>query len=182
MRQEEALLQLIGHLEKNGIEYFVTGSFASNVHGVPRMTQDADIVVKASLTQLLRLAEELKSEFYVSEEAVREAVNLERMFNVIHFKEAYKFDLIPLKTKNNFELSRFQRRLPIEMEGKKVYFSSAEDIILAKLQWAALSDSERQIIDASGIVEVQGESLDWLYLERWANELKVEGLLKKIRN
>lgn len=180
MNQEETLLTLIDYLEWNKIEYFITGSFASNLHGVPRMTQDADIVVRASLNQLLKMAQDLSKDFYISEEAIREAFYQSRMFNVIHFQEGYKFDLIPLKNAP-FDQSCFQRRIPIEFKGKKVYFSSAEDIILAKLRWAALSDSERQIQDAKGIVEIHKDRLDWSYLESWADQLNVKKLLGKIR-
>lgn len=180
MKQEAVLLKLLNCLDSNRIAYFIGGSFASNVHGVPRMTQDADIIVQASLQQLLKLAANLSSDFYVSEEAIKEAVEGERMFNVIHFQDGFKFDLIPLK-KNPFDHLRFQRRVSIEFEGRKVYFSSAEDIILAKLQWATASDSERQIKDAHGIVEVQGDRLDWKYLDQWAKTLGVIKLLDKIR-
>lgn len=180
MRQEEVLLNLLGFLETNQIDYFVTGSFASNVHGVPRMTQDADIVVRASLDQLLRLASDLSADFYVSEDAVREACRDKRLFNVVHFEEGYKFDLIPWQ-EDPFDGSRLNRRIPIELEGKKVYFSSAEDIVLSKLRWAMISDSQRQIDDAKGIIEIQGDRLDWAYLEKWADRLAIKGLLEKIR-
>jgi len=35
--------------------------------------------------------------------------------------------------------------------------------------------------DAGGIIEVQGEKLDWKYLESWAAKLKLGPLLKKIK-
>lgn len=181
MNQKETLFDLLKRLDHHQIEYFITGSFASNLHGVPRMTQDADIIVRASLNQLLKLAQDLSKEFYVTEEAVREAVRLQRMFNVIHFEAGYKFDLIPLKD-DSFDQSRFQRRLSVTLDDKIVYFSSAEDIILAKLQWSLDSGSERQLGDAKGIVEVQRDRLDWPYLNTWAERLGVMTLLEKICN
>lgn len=180
MKQETVLLALLELLEKNGVDYFVTGSFASSLHGVPRMTQDADVVVRASLKQLLELSRQISDDFYVSEEAIHEAVEKERMFNIIHFREGFKFDLIPLK-RNMFEQTQFDRRIGVKWEGKKIYFSSAEDIILAKLKWSVESDSDRQRRDAGGIIEVQGEKLDWKYLESWAAKLKLGPLLKKIK-
>lgn len=52
MRFEEILLEITGKLEKYQIDYMITGSFASNLHGVPRATFDADIVISADLKKL----------------------------------------------------------------------------------------------------------------------------------
>lgn len=47
MTPEEVLKGIIEKLEKYEIEYRITGSFASNLHGVPGTTFDADIVVSS---------------------------------------------------------------------------------------------------------------------------------------
>ena len=47
MTQEEVVAQVVDAIEQAGLTYMVAGSFASNLHGIPRMTQDADIVVDA---------------------------------------------------------------------------------------------------------------------------------------
>jgi hypothetical protein len=46
--QEEVVGRVVEVLETLGVPYMVAGSFASNLHGVPRMTQDADLVIDAS--------------------------------------------------------------------------------------------------------------------------------------
>lgn len=43
--QQEVLIFVVECLEASGIQYMVVGSFASNIHGIPRTTQDADLVV-----------------------------------------------------------------------------------------------------------------------------------------
>ena len=73
MTQEEVVAGLIDSLERLGIVYMVAGSFASNFHGVPRMTQDADLVIEVDEPGVIRLVRELEPDFYVSEEAAREA-------------------------------------------------------------------------------------------------------------
>jgi hypothetical protein len=73
-------------LESEGIPYFVSGSFASSAHGIPRSTNDIDIVIAPSAQQLRAL--------------------------------------------------------------------------LAHLWWAKLGESERQINDAAGVIQVQGDHLD----------------------
>lgn len=179
MTQEEILFKIIQWFEQNGVDYFITGSFASNVHGVPRATRDADIVVKGSLNQFLKMSRDLSQEFYLSESAIREAMARGSLFNLIHLEEGFKFDLIPTQG-SSFDQSRFARRLKVTLQGLHIYFSSAEDIILAKLWWAAQSNSEMQLKDVSDIIELQGSKLDWTYLRTWAKTLNVASLLQKI--
>jgi hypothetical protein len=61
------------------------------------------------------------------------------------------------------------------------YVASAEDIILAKLEWYRLGGevSERQWRDVQGILEVSGNRLDQDYLRRWAATLNVSDLLER---
>ncbi len=57
---------------------------------------------------------------------------------------------------------------------------SAEDAILSKLEWARQSgDSERQIRDAAGVLELN-PTLDRAYIDRWAGELGVKDLWDQI--
>lgn len=42
-------------LEESNIPYMVTGSIASSVHGIPRATQDIDVVIDPTREQLLSL-------------------------------------------------------------------------------------------------------------------------------
>ena len=56
-----------------------------------------------------------------------------------------------------------------------------KDVLLAKLEWAKLGEPERQIRDAAGILEIQGENLDQQYVERWAAALDIEDQLHAAR-
>ena len=58
--------------------------------------------------------------------------------------------------------------------------SAAEDTILAKLEWSKLSGSERQFNDALNIAKLQMGNLDRAYLEEWARQLDISGLLVKL--
>jgi hypothetical protein len=51
--------------------------------------------------------------------------------------------------------------------------ASPEDIIIAKLEWAKLGHSQRQIEDAAAVLRVQSETLDKTYLEKWISELQL---------
>lgn len=180
MTQEDVVGRIVDVLTQLGVPYMVAGSFASNLHGVPRMTQDADVVIDADEATALRLVRALEPEFYVSEEAAREATRLERMFNAIHLETGFKIDLV-IKKSRPFSAEELRRRETATLAGRTVAFATAEDTVLTKLEWAKLSDSDRQYGDAAGIIAVQGRRLDWPYLERWAAALDVEELLGRAR-
>jgi hypothetical protein len=53
--------------------------------------------------------------------------------------------------------------------------------VLAKLEWAHMSSSDRQVADAATVLAVKAGALDEDYLERWAAELGVAALLARAR-
>lgn len=61
-----------------------------------------------------------------------------------------------------------------EIEGHHVFVTSAEDALVSKLEWAKLTDSERQLEDAAGIVSIQGHDLDTEYIEKWSTTLDLK--------
>ena len=180
MTQADVVAHVLGILDDLGIDYMVAGSFASNYHGAPRMTQDADIVVDARLRAILALVERLAPDFYVSEDAARQAVRTRGMINAIHFETGFKVDLI-LKKARPFSDGELARRQPGFLAGRTAMFATAEDTILTKLEWARLGQSERQYQDAAQLVRLQGDRLDWAYIERWAEHLGVGDLVAKLR-
>ncbi len=179
MSPDEALQIVLNKLEGCGIGYMLTGSFASNMHGVPRTTYDADIVIEVEPVSLEEFIQSLGDEFYVSREAAREAVSSRRMFNVIHLLTGFKIDFIIRKARP-FSKKEFSRRERGIFLGESRWFATPEDVILAKLEWSKLGESERQFLDALNVAKVQGEKLDRAYLERWAKELGVHDLLQRL--
>ncbi|MGH9541914.1 MAG: hypothetical protein ACRD2H_08525 [Terriglobales bacterium] len=63
------------------------------------------------------------------------------------------------------------RRQQLVVAGQKVYVAAPEDVLIAKLDWAQRSGSERQLADARGIITTQGDSLDLGYIEEWVGVL-----------
>ena len=176
MTQEEVVGQVIDALERLGVSYMIAGSFASNFHGVPRMTQDADLVVELDEAVAVALVRDLQHAFYLSEEAVR----LRRLFNAIHLATGFKVDLV-VKKDRPFSAAELARRTRGQLAGRPASFASAEDTILTKLEWSRDAASARQYADALGIIRVQDASLDWAYLDHWADDLGVRELLDRAR-
>ncbi|MCX7995972.1 MAG: hypothetical protein N3A65_09455 [candidate division WOR-3 bacterium] len=156
----------------------ITGSFASNLHGVPRATFDTDIVSTNALEKFLS---QIRKNFYIEYESALDIIDKQKVFDIIHYKTGFKFDIIPIKNRN-FSKVEFQRKQQIEFIGLKCWFLSPEDTILAKLEWSKADSLEIQFNDASGIAKIQKKKLDWEYLNKWACELSVSELLKKIKS
>lgn len=95
------------------------------------------------------------------------------LFSVIDFASGWKIDFILRKPR---ELSQvdFERRAPAHVFNSVVYVASPEDVMISKLEWAKLADSERQIEDVTGIFRTQGKDLDMAYVDRWVKTLGLE--------
>lgn len=170
----ESILRLVAdELEARSIPYMLTGSLAGSYHGVPRATQDVDLVVDADREALLELARALRrSGLYVSDDAVEEAVEARGMFNVIDPDSGWKVDFI-LRKDRPFSRTEFERRESARVLGLELCVVRAEDVLVAKLEWAKKGAPERHLRDAAGIIAVQRERLDRVYIDRWVAELDV---------
>jgi len=179
MTSEDSLQLILAKLDQHEIHYMVTGSFAGNVHGVPRTTYDADIVIEASPRSLEGFLQSLGEDFYADPETAREAREHRSMFNVIHLETGFKIDLI-VKKDRPFSQQEFSRREKVSFLGQPCWFATAEDVILAKLEWSKQSESAKQFTDAMNIAKVQGGRLDADYLRKWARELGVQEPMEKL--
>ncbi len=180
---EEVIERLADVLDNLGIRYAIGGSVASALYGTVRFTRDADITIQPFSSLTDRLYELLKDEFYVSREAMEEALKSHGSFNIIHFETAFKIDLF-IQGPSEFEGRVLDRRHMLrlnETSPREVGVVSPEDIVLLKLRWFNMTGgtSERQWSDVLGVLAVQGESLDFEYLKHSARELGLEDLLNR---
>jgi hypothetical protein len=175
----DLLAHVISGLDRAGIPYMVTGSLASSYHGEPRATRDVDIVVDPTPIALARLVDDLRAaDFYVDAEAAQTALAERTQFNAIG-PDASKVDFI-IRKDRPFSIEEFGRREPADLLGTPGFVATAEDLVIAKLEWAAATDSERQRRDVAGIVAVSAQ-LDVAYVEQWASALGVLGQWQAIR-
>jgi len=176
-------LQVADALEALGVHYFIGGSLASAIHGISRATMDVDIVSDLQTKHVDPLIRLLTDAFYVDDQSLRQAVREHGSCNFIHRDTMFKVDLFVRKTRP-FDQSQLERRerqsLATEPE-RFAYVASAEDMILAKLEWYRLGGevSERQWRDVQNILKVQGDRLDETYLRKWADQLGVLDLLER---
>jgi hypothetical protein len=163
--------RVIAALERTRIPYMVTGSLASSAYGRVRSTRDIDIVIAPTEGQLITLVGEFDNDrYYADGDDAIDALRRHSQFNIIDFASSWKADLI-IRKERPFSRKEFERRRDYEIGGMTVSLTSPEDILIAKLEWAKMGESERQIEDAAGIIEIQGEALDRAYIEHWVAEL-----------
>jgi hypothetical protein len=79
--------------EALSVPYIVGGSLASSVHGIPRATQDVDLVAVLSLDHIEPLTVALASEFYVDGDMISDAIRRRASFNVVHLATMFKADI-----------------------------------------------------------------------------------------
>jgi hypothetical protein len=170
-RPAEVLGRIARALERAGVPYMLTGSFAGAVHGTPRSTQDIDIVIAPTEAALRQLLDEFPETSYcVSRDAALTAFSKAEMFNVVDFETGWKVDFIFRKPRD-FSQEEFERRAEMDVLGLRVFVATPEDLLIAKLEWAHPGESERQIRDAAGIVATQGPDLDTSYVDIWVDRL-----------
>lgn len=176
-------LEVARALERLGVPYLVGGSVASSLYGIPRSTQDVDLLADLRDQHVEPLVAALGDRFYVDSERVRQAVERRSSFNVIQLATMFKVDLFVLEDDplSQAEMARRRRVRVGDGPDEHLEVASAEDTVLQKLLWYRLGSgvSDRQWGDLVGILKVQRGRLDLAYLERWAREADVVDLLHR---
>lgn len=175
-----ALRPVVDALTHLGVPHYVGGSIAASVHGVPRSSLDADVVADLQPPHGRPLVEALQATYYVPEGHVEEAIARRTSFNVIHLASMVKVDVFVTRDRP-FDRRALARARPTALAGETpVAVCSAEDTVLAKLEWYRRGGetSERQWTDVIGLLRV-GRDLDLGYLRDGAGELGVGDLLAR---
>jgi hypothetical protein len=179
---EAALGPVLEALRSLGIRHYVGGSIASSAHGIARASADADVIAELGSGQVEPLARALSGAYYVPEERMRDAALRRASFNLIHLATMLKVDVFVSKGRP-FDARAMERASPGPNAGAAgpVPVASAEDTVLAKLEWFRRGGetSERQWGDVLGVLRVGGPVLDRAYLEEFARQLGVADLLAR---
>ena len=170
------MVRLCRLLNRIRIRYVVAGGIAAILYGVHRVTTDIDVILDldaASEQQLHRLVKELQRHGYrVSQKDLKAA--LADRGHVTVFRNGYRIDFKPATT--SIDQSTLAHRIPIEVQGIRVWVTPLEELIAVKLrELAALKDVE----DALQLMYLYYDQLDWQHLHQltggdplnYANEL-----------
>jgi len=182
MKGNEAVLAVIADLERLGIHYMVTGSYASNVHGVPRSTKDADFIIEAPPEEIDRLLDSLEPPLRSDPQMLFETVTSSHRWIVRVDRSPFTVELFLLNN-HPFDRSRFDRRTREEvLPGTMAWLPTAEDVIVQKLRWSASAKRPKDFKDACDVIGVQRGRLDWPYIEKWCADLGASAILAEARS
>jgi hypothetical protein len=181
LQQNRAFGGVIDILEAMGIEYVIWGGVAAITYGEPRFTRDMDVLVRLHYNQVDTLAGVLEEDgYYVSVEAIRDAVDRHFYFNTIHIETGIKIDFL-VAERDPIHVWAFERRQVKDFdEFRQASYMPPESVILTKLQAYRNSGSTRHLDDIEGILRVSGPELDLAYVDREAARVGVFGTWREL--
>ena len=162
--------KIVKILNEIPIPYAIVGSVASSRHGRERTTGDMDIIAllnHINVSAFISALTALGNDWYFDAQSIHNAIARKSSFNLIHITQD-KVDIFVRAKGDDIELRRAEaHQIAPDLSA---YFATAEDTILGKLDWHKMSQSERQLRDVVGIVEVQGDRLDTEYIKKQASQ------------
>lgn len=177
MRVQELALSAIDALNALGWDYLLVGGLAAIQHGITRTTYDVDFVIKVDSLNIAPLAKRMGERFALEPQRTFEVFTAKPMQVIVVTGSPLRIDVFPLSS-DPFDQEQFRRRLTVPLEGRNVFMPTAEDVVVQKLRWGRVKDLE----DAKYILAVQGEALDFSYIERWCDEHGTRALLDRLRS
>lgn len=173
--QPRELLQIAADFfELHGIAYRVVGSMASIAYGENRFTNDVDVVADLKLEHVDDLCAKFQApDYFVARHAVTDAIQKRFQFNIIHIPAGLKIDVM-LPKPTEFSALEQQRAIRLtDPDGLSAVFATPEDVILNKLIFFQMGDSEKHLRDIGGILKVKADAVDRVYITAWAAKLGV---------
>ncbi len=180
MTPREVVVAMLETLNASGINYIVTGSFATNLYAVPRSTQDVDFVVDAQPEELKKLFESLPKEIRVDPQMRFDTITYTYRYNLN--VDGLPFGIVLfLLTDDEHNQERFRRKRSGTVQGTTAHVPTAEDIIVQKVRWSAKANRAKDVQDVRAIIDAQGDDIDWPYVEAWCDRHGTRDLLEQLR-
>lgn len=177
MNPEASLMVRVADaLAAANIHFLLVGSFSSNYYGIPRSTKDADFVVELRGGVGGEFVARLGTDFEVDPQMTFETNTGTYRQLIQHKNSPFKVELF-LLSKDPHDQARFHRRIEVNAYGRQIWLPTAEDVIIMKLRWRRIRDQD----DVRGVIGVQGDKLDWPYIESWCEQHGTRALLEQIR-
>ncbi|MFN0200238.1 MAG: hypothetical protein ACKVTZ_01885 [Bacteroidia bacterium] len=134
------------------------------------MTRDIDIVIALKEEDVSNFVTSFEHGFYCDSEDIKNQVKRKGMFNLIDLTTITTIDFI-VKKETEYRQIEFERRQKSDIYGFEFWLVSPEDLILSKLEWIQIYQSDRQLMDITNLLEIQ--TLDKAYILHWINQLNL---------
>ena len=176
MHEPELYLLFIRPLNKIKIDYMVTGATAAIIYGTPRFTNDLDLVIDLSTSDVTKFMNSFSEKtFYVPpEEVIKVEVSrdLYGHINLLHADTGYKADCYFIG-KDPLHLWAMKNRLIIEVGNEKIWIAPPEYVIIRKLQYYREGGAQKHINDIRNMLAVSGDTINYNQLEDKIRELSL---------
>ncbi len=172
----DAVRDALGRLEAAGLRWYLTGSEALGPYAEPRQTADTDIVVELPVERFDAVFAPFSDAFAVARPIQVPGRSLASLVSLTGWG---KVDLV-FRDDDSWGRAALDRRRRFDHPSYgPVWLSSAEDLLLAKLEWSE-GTSELQLRDCANLLRAN-PGLDQAYLDLHAATLGVAGLLARVR-
>jgi hypothetical protein len=145
----------------------LVGAVATGAWGRPRATADIDVAVLVDEAGLDALALAAESLGFTLDRQWLEWNPMLRGAHVRLVTEGVVVDV--MRPRDLHEERAIERRRPLTVEGRRLWFAAPDDLILMKLKAGRPRDFE----DALGVLVAQRAELDQVYMIDWASRLGI---------
>lgn len=156
-------VQVCDFLDREAIPYALTGGMALAYWGYPRSTIDVDLVIAIDRTRELWKPGTVTPFMMEPDELIFPHMKVYRGLISAPSGDVILIDL--LQVDSGWSKSILDRRVSTTLQGKNIWVSSAEDIILLKL----FSPRERDKEDIHMLMQIRKGLIDSQYIADWSN-------------
>ena len=158
-------------LNESNIPYMLSGSVAMSIYIIPRATRDFDFIIHLEEKNIDRFIQHFQEGYYCDKDSIQDAVKRRSLFNIIDHASGFKADFVVLKDEP-FRQEEFNRRRKVDFFDKTIFVVSPEDLLISKLIWIQDFQSAQQMEDIKNLKAI--EQLDWQYVKKWVDKLKLK--------
>ncbi len=180
MTIEDALDVVVHALEEMGTPYMVVGSFSTNFYGKRRPTKDADLVIELGPQTIPQLAQRIAPALRMIPQMSFETATGTIRHEIDVVGTDLKVELFHLSD-DEHDQERFRRRRRDRLIDREAWLPTVEDVIVTKLRWAHRAGRLKDRNDIQMVIAVQGDAIDWGYVNAWADRHGTRTLLEEIR-
>lgn len=165
----KALNKIVRVFDEEEIGYMIVGGFAVSYHNRGRTTNDIDIVIQVHPYHVEKILKHFP-DWKDFEDSFKEDVKRGVLFNITDFDTGIRYDFITYRD-SDYNWRAFERRIKVDFLGQECYIASIEDLIISKLQWYNISQSQKQLEDLKFLLLDDGLNMD--YINNWIYKLKL---------
>jgi hypothetical protein len=120
MTGNEAVLQTVSALDECRIPYMLVGSYSTNVYGIPRSTEDADVVIELGDVSIIELSQRLAPSIRIDPQLSFETVTMTRRYVAELVGTPFKIEFF-LLSDDAHDQERFRRRQLVAMLDRQLW-------------------------------------------------------------